>query len=406
MSAESPPIAGPLSANGRFIVDAHGKRVRLAGVNWYGAHEDLGVAPGLDRTHRSSLAKTLVMHGFNSVRFPFSLWMTEQTAGVPDQYLAANPDLCGATPMQVYDACVEALTGAGLIVIPNCHMLDPGWCCSTDDGNGLWYNDRWPAAKFFSAWQGMAERYKSNPLVAGMDIMNEPRRARVGWRVRTPTWGTGGKTDVAAMYTEVGNLIHEINPDPLIICEGLNYAADLSAAATHPVRLERPGKVVYSLHDYSWFHPRGQSRAAYFDQMNKAGGYLLGEQGDGIDGVDGFYAVAPLWIGEFGNGTRSLANFGLAPPSLGGGGGGGPDAVVWWNSLEAWLTEADVDWCWWALNPTQPKGTIPVTNQHRSNWGDPEPWGLLAPDWRGVANPRVLDILKSMIPPRTGPGVS
>jgi endoglucanase len=400
MSSDVPTIAWPLSTNGRFIVDARGKRVRLAGVNWYGAHEDLGVAPGLDRTHRSSLAKTLASHGFNSVRFPFSLWMTEQASGVPDQYLAANPDLFGATPLQVYDACVAALTGAGLIVIPNCHMLDAGWCCSAEDGNGLWYNDRWPAAKFFSAWQGIAERYKSNPLVAGMDIMNEPRRARVGWRVRTPAWGTGGTTDIAAMYAEAGNLIHEINPDPLIICEGLNYAADLSAVARHPVRLERPGKVVYSLHDYSWFHPRGQSRAAYFGQMTKAGGYLLGEQHGGVDGL------APLWIGEFGNGTRSLANFGLAPPSLGGGGGGGPDAVVWWNSLEAWLTEADVDWCWWALNPTQPKGTIPVTNQHRSNWGDPEPWGLLAPDWRGVANPRVLDILKAMIPPRTGPGVT
>jgi hypothetical protein len=121
--------------------------------------------------------------------------------------------------------------------------------------------------------------------------------------------------------------------------------------------------------------------------MTKAGGYLLAGQ------------LAPLWIGEFGNGIRSLANFGLAP-------GGDADAAVWWNNLEAWVTDADVDWCWWALNPTQPKGTIPVTNQHRSNWGDPEPWGLLAPDWHGVANPRVLDILKSMIPPRTGPGVT
>jgi hypothetical protein len=43
-------IATPLSTSGRFIVDAHGRRVRLAGVNWYGFHEDLGVAPGLDRT--------------------------------------------------------------------------------------------------------------------------------------------------------------------------------------------------------------------------------------------------------------------------------------------------------------------------------------------------------------------
>ncbi len=386
------PMEMPLSTHGRFIVDAHGRRVRLAGVNWYGFHEDLGLAPGLDRTHRSQLAKTIALHGFNSVRLPFSLWMTEQATPVPDQYLAANPDLSGATPMQVFDACVEALTGAGLIVIPNCHMLDPGWCCSESDNNGLWYNDRWSAAKFFAAWQDMAARYQANPLVAGMDIMNEPRRARVGWRVRTPTWGTGGKTDIAAMYTTVGNLIHEINPDPLIICEGISYAADLTGVARHPIRLERSGKVVYGMHDYWWFHPKGQPRAAYFDQMDKAGGYILANQVDGL---------APLWIGEVGNDARSLANFGLAPSP----GGGQADSAAWWNNFEAWVTAHDVDWCWWALNPTQPKGTIPVTNQHRSNWGDPEGYGLLAPDWQGVANPRVMDILKSMIPPRTGPGV-
>ncbi len=141
------PPAPPLSASGRFIVDAHGTRVRLAGVNWYGAHEDLGVAPGLDRTDRRTLARRIALHGFNSVRLPFSLWMTGQTTPVPDKYLAANPDLSGSTPMEVYDACVEALTGEGLIVIPNCHLLDAGWCCSEADGNGLWFNDRWPAAR-------------------------------------------------------------------------------------------------------------------------------------------------------------------------------------------------------------------------------------------------------------------
>ena len=382
----------PLSTSGRFIVDARGRRVRLAGVNWYGAHEDLGLAPGLDRTHRTRLARAIARHGFNSVRLPFSLWMTGQTAPVPGEYLAANPDLAGgsgSTPMQVYDACVEALTGAGLIVIPNCHMLDAGWCCSESDSSGLWYNDRWPAREFIAAWQDIAARYASNPLVAAMDILNEPRRAMVGGRVLTPTWGTGDRTDVAAMYTTLGNLIHEINPHPLIICAGLRYAADLTGVARHPVRLDRPGKVVYSMHDYSWFHPRGQLRAAYFEQMNKAGGYVLGDQ------------LAPLWIGEFGNDTRSLASFGLAPSS----GGGQADSAMWWNNIEAWLTEHDVDWCWWALNPTQPRGTIPVTGQHRSNWGDPEGYGLLAPDWRGVANPPVMNLLKAMIPPRTGPGV-
>jgi hypothetical protein len=375
-------IEPPLSTTGRFIVDAGGRRVRLAGVNWYGAHEDLGVPPGLDRTDRHTLARRIAMLGFNSVRLPFSLWMTEQAAPVPGKYLAANPDLSGATPLQVYDACVEALTGAGLIVIPNCHTLDPGWCCSDDDDNGLWYNDRWPPGRFFAAWQDIAARYKANPLVAAMDIMNEPRRTRVGWRVLAPTWGTRRKTDIAAMYTAVGNLIHEVSPHPLIICEGLGYAADLTGAARHPVRLERPGKVVYSLHDYSWFHPRGQSRRAYFDQMHRNGGYLLSEQ------------IAPLWIGEFGNDTRDLASFGLAPSPRPG------DAAIWWGNFHAWLTANDVDWCWWALNPTQPKGTVPVTGRHRSDWGDPEPWGLLTPDWRAVANPPVLGILQQMMSPR------
>jgi hypothetical protein len=371
------PVEPPLSTRGRYIVDANGRRVRLAGVNWYGAHEDLGVAPGLDRTDRRALARRIASHGFNSVRFPFSLWMTEQTAPVPAEYLAANSDLAGSTPMQVYDACVEALTEAGLVVIPNCHVLDAGWCCEADDHNGLWYNDRWPAERFFAAWRDMAARYRSNPLVAAMDIMNEPRRTRVGWRVLTPTWGSRPRTDIAAMYTTAGNLIHEVSPDILVVCEGLEYAADLTGAASHPVRLERPGKVVYSLHDYPWFHPGEQPRAAYLEQMERTGGYLLSQQ------------LAPVWIGEFGSATRSLAAF----------------SGVWWNNFEAWVTRHDVDWCWWALNPTQPKGTIPVTGRHRSNWGDPEPWGLLTPDWRGVANPAVLEILTALIPPHTGPGV-
>ena len=171
-------IATPLSTSGRFIVDANGKRIRLAGVNWYGASEDMGVPAGLDRIDRGTLAGLIAAQGFNSVRLPFSVWMTEQTAPVPQRFLAANPDLDGKTPLEVYDACVEALTDHGLIVIPNCHLLDFGWCCTNDDSNGLWFNDRFPAQKFTAAWQTIAKRYASNPLVAAMDIKNEPGRRR------------------------------------------------------------------------------------------------------------------------------------------------------------------------------------------------------------------------------------
>jgi len=38
-------IATPLSVSGRWIVDADGHRVKLAGVNWAGAHQD-AMTPG------------------------------------------------------------------------------------------------------------------------------------------------------------------------------------------------------------------------------------------------------------------------------------------------------------------------------------------------------------------------
>ncbi len=383
-------VATPLSTSGRFIVDANGHRVRLAGVNWFGAHEDHGVPPGLDRVHRDDLARTIAGMGFNSVRFPFSVWMTEQTSPVPDQYLRANPDLHGSTPMQVYDACVAALTGAGLIVIPNCHMLFRGWCCTNIDNNGLWYNDNWPAAKFTAAWQDITARYASNPLVAAMDIKNEPRSATVGGRTLKPSWGTGGATDFAAMYTQMGNLIHAINPAPLIICEGLSFAADLTGARAYPVRLDQPGKVVYSMHDYPWFHAPDQTEQAFAAQVNAACGYLLTE------------GIAPLWLGEFSTDTGSLANFGLAPASI----AGNAENGVWWTNIYAWLTANDVDWCWWGLNPTHAQGTTPVTNKLQYNWGDRASDGLLAEDWTGVANPAVMDLLRPLMTAHAGPAVS
>jgi aryl-phospho-beta-D-glucosidase BglC (GH1 family) len=369
-----------LSTSGRFIVDAHGTRVRLAGVNWYGASEDIGVPAGLDCVDRNVLAELIAAQGFNCVRFPFSLWMTEQTTPVADEYLLQNPDLSGSTPIQVYDACVKALTDQGLIVILNCHLLDFGWCCANDDSNGLWFNDRWPAAKFTAAWQAIAQRYASNPLVAAMDIKNEPRHATVGGNAMGPAWGTASETDFAAMYTTVGNLLHQIDPQLLIICEGLNYAGDLTGVASHPVRLNQANKIVYSMHDYSWSgHPAGQSQSAYFEQMTKNGGYLLTG------------GTAPVWLGEFGDNASALS-------SPGGGG-------TWWANIQAWLKEYDVDWCWWALNPTHGQSCTPGTGHIQYNWGAPEPYGLLTLDWSDVGYPAAVSMLQALMPPSTGPGI-
>ena len=82
-------------------------------------------------------------------------------------------------------------------------------------------------------------------------------------------------------------------------------------------------------------------------------------------------------------------------------GGGGS----WWANIQAWLKEADVDWCWWALNPTHGQSCTPGTSTIQNYWGAPEPYGLLTLDWTDVGYPAVISMLQALMPPRTGPGV-
>src|SRR5207248_2650235 len=82
---------------------------------------------------------------------------------------------------------------------------------------------------------------------------------------------------------------------------------------------------------------------AFFTQMENAGGYLLSR------------GIAPVWIGEFGTDTGSLANFGLAPSSrVGNAAHGG-----WWKHIQAWLAGTDADWCRWGLDPSHVTGRSP-----------------------------------------------
>ncbi|HXI59863.1 MAG TPA: hypothetical protein VNO55_27535, partial [Polyangia bacterium] len=74
----------PLSTCGRWLVDAQGRRVKLAGVNWYGANDVKLVVGGLDKVSLASVAGKIRELGFNSVRLPFSNEMLHSTAAVTD----------------------------------------------------------------------------------------------------------------------------------------------------------------------------------------------------------------------------------------------------------------------------------------------------------------------------------
>lgn len=62
-----------------------------------------------------------------------------------------------------------------MVTVIVCQVSSAGWCCSIDDGEGLWYTPEYPAEIFFDHWEMLAQRYEDNPRVIGADLRNEIR---------------------------------------------------------------------------------------------------------------------------------------------------------------------------------------------------------------------------------------
>ena len=103
------------------------------------------VVDGLDEVDINQIAQDIANDGFNCVRLVFSLEQYYNDPVVSDDVVSANPQLKGKTSMEVFDATVQALSDAGVMTILNNHISDAMWCCSYDDGNGLWHNANYTA---------------------------------------------------------------------------------------------------------------------------------------------------------------------------------------------------------------------------------------------------------------------
>merc|ERR1719192_3229201 len=91
------------------VVDSAGARVKLACVNWYGAHMEGHVVNGLDKRSIEGIATTIASLGFNCVRLPFSLEQFYDDPIVETSRLTANPELQGQTSLEVLEAVVQGL---------------------------------------------------------------------------------------------------------------------------------------------------------------------------------------------------------------------------------------------------------------------------------------------------------
>ncbi|KAI1083332.1 glycoside hydrolase family 5 protein [Whalleya microplaca] len=335
----------PLRTHGRDVVDATGRRYKLASVNWYGASDEVFIPGGLDVQHRSVIAATIRLLGFNSVRLPYSDEMVMLNPHILPHLLTANPDLIGLRALDVYQAVVEAMTDAGIAVILNNHITTSTWCCGADPCDAGWANDHLgPLCRvsqteedWIQHWETVMGRFVDNPRVIGADLRNEVRGV----------WGTMTWDRWATAAEKCGNRLLKMNKDWLIIVGGTESGNDLQGVYSRPVKLDVENRVVYSAHVYAWsgwgskegrFAKR--SYASFILAMRKNWAYLVEDD------------IAPVWVGEFG-----------APRNPGAG-----DANYWQNLLK-YLKRIDADFGYWAINPRKPK-------DH-----EPETYSLVEDDW-------------------------
>jgi aryl-phospho-beta-D-glucosidase BglC (GH1 family) len=314
--------SGYLHTNGAKIVDANGNTVRLTGISWFGMETNWFAPHGLDQQPMSFLMDTIKQLGYNLVRVPFCTQMFD--SGSTPMYIdyTKNPALQGLTPIQILDQIIAEAQARNLRIILDRHRPDD------NSQSALWYTSQYSEQRWISDWQMLATRYLGNSTVVGFDLHNEPSNPA--------TWGDNSMTtDWRAAAERAGNAIQTVNPNLLIIVEGIEEVngdyywngGNLMAAGMSPVQLTVPNQVVYSPHDYPasvyaqpWF-----SAANYPSNLpgvwDMYWGYLVEQN------------VAPIWIGEFGSLYQTTSD------------------QQWMGSLVNYIIEHQLSFSYWCLNP-------------------------------------------------------
>ncbi|WP_305852867.1 glycoside hydrolase family 5 protein [Kitasatospora sp. RG8] len=401
---------GPLSTRGRYIVDANGDRFKLKAGNWAGAqgtwegsgdvndpaHNQAGqvshnIPLGLDRTPIAQILADFHGLGLNSMRLPFANAMIHDTSTVPDAAVAANPQLKGKTPLQVYDAVVAALTAEGFAVILNNHTTSYRFCCGLDG------NERWNSGQSTQQWEAdwlfMVQRYQANKRVVGADLRNEVRRDT--WD--NPNWGMGDSHDEYAAFEEAGNRILQTDPDMLVVMEGINWSGIPTPITWHerpmltPVRtlsntLVRSDKLVYAAHFYAYTGPANTGAESgpgstndprYQDFTPEQLAQVVNDEALFVT-QSGQHFTAPVWISEFGAAGRGSAN---------------AKEQAWFHNFTDILVKNDADFAQWPV-----VGWSDANGKPQDNWallsydatgkrlglGDPGDWR--AADWNKLIN--------------------
>lgn len=290
-----------LHTSGGKIVDSSGREVRLTGINWFGYNTGTNIFDGCWSINMASGLKAIADHGFNLLRIPISseLLLSWKSGQYPQANFNSytNPELSGMNSLQILDYAVAKCREYGIKIMFDLHSLD-------SNGGGhmyeYWYNNTYSEDRWIESLTWLASHYNGNDTVIAIDLKNEPHGGTV-WD------GSNSQNNWRRAATRAGNAVLDINPNLLIVIEGIEtcngqtafWGGNLQGVRNYPINFgsaDRNDQIVYSPHDYGplvyqqpWFHNGSFSyNTLYNEYWHNMFLYIREEN------------IAPLLIGEWG----------------------------------------------------------------------------------------------------------
>ncbi|RDW59093.1 hypothetical protein BP5796_12017 [Coleophoma crateriformis] len=290
---------GVLKVDGSKIVDSKGNVVLLRGTalgGWMLMENFMNGFPGREMQIREALgevlgkekseyffdkfleyffgdkdAEYLASLGFNSLRIPMNYRHFEDDM---------NPMVIKEEGFKHVDRVIEICAKYKIYVILDLHAAPGGqsqdWHCDNPTGYAAFWDHKHFQDRVINLWEVIARRYRSNPWIAGYNLLNEP--ADKQW------------SRLLAFYDRIVPAVRAVDPEHILWLEGNTFSMDFSGfSKVFP-------NTVYGVHDYCGFgfpnrigRYKGESEQdTYIRQMYDRKVEFMKKHN------------VPIWNGEFG----------------------------------------------------------------------------------------------------------
>lgn len=332
-----------LHAVGSRLYDEQGNQVWLTGANWFGLNCGEAAPHYLWSVDVDDALESIADHGINIIRFPISSellisWMNGKPNPVSsvqaniDPAYTINADFCNADgslkdSMQIFDVIMNKCKKYGLKAFIDIHSPHtdnsghnyPLWYGKETTDGTMVTTDLWIESL---VW--LADKYKNDDTLLAYDLKNEPHGKGQEGSAAAKWDGSTDENNWAYASTRCANAILDVNPNALILIEGVEqhvkdenkytwgqpdsktdppyypgwWGGNLRGVKDYPVDLgseERNSKIVYSPHDYgpkvyeqTWFQKDFTTQTLLDDYWYDTWAYINDQD------------IAPLLMGEWG----------------------------------------------------------------------------------------------------------